>query len=390
MQPEHEGWGDQRDRKLPMEPTRAPWAREGPNHLDVQPPRLSASSDMAVDTAAPAASSHHHRERGYLTGQPVDSVVVAEASLPMPLAASGRQGTSFQPPKKRIHSQADLDRFLRSDAVREFVGFIHALNDAVKGRSNGEACTMSPPVEALVTALQQMSAWVDDIPPQQQSLRYGNPAYRVWFAKVAEAGEGLIRSVLPSDLHMAAVELAPYLIDSIGNSTRIDYGTGHETTFCALLCCLAKLGVLTNDDLQALVTRVFLQYIELMRKVQTTYWLEPAGSHGVWGLDDYHFLPFVWGSAQLIDHPYIRPRSIHNKEILDTCSEDFMYLSCVRFVKQVKKGPLAETSPMLNDISGVPTWTKVNTGMMKMYQVEVLSKVPIMQHFLFGSLLSFE
>jgi hypothetical protein len=26
---------------------------------------------------------------------------------------------------------------------------------------------------------------------------------------------------------------------------------------------------------------------------------------------------------------------------------------------QVKKGPLAETSPMLNDISGVPSWEKV-------------------------------
>ena len=32
-------------------------------------------------------------------------------------------------------------------------------------------------------------------------------------------------------------------------------------------------------------------------------------------------------------------RSIHNKEILDTCSEDFMYLSCVRFVKQVRALP---------------------------------------------------
>lgn len=142
-----------------------------------------------------------------------------------------------------------------------------------------------------------------------------------------------------------------------------------------------------EEDYKALVSRVFAKYMELMRKLQLTYNLEPAGSHGVWGLDDYHFLPYIFGSSQLIDHKYMKPKSIHNDDILENFYKEYLYLSCVVFVKKVKKGLFAEHSPMLDDISGVPNWNKVNSGLLKMYKVEVMEKVPIMQHFLFGSII---
>ena len=71
--------------------------------------------------------------------------------------------------------------------------------------------------------------------------------------------DSLLDDLLPDDLKPAKVELKPYLVDGFGNSTRIDYGTGHEMSYAAFLCCLYKLRLLTSEDHVALVHRVFVR-----------------------------------------------------------------------------------------------------------------------------------
>lgn len=86
-------------------------------------------------------------------------------------------------------------------------------------------------------------------------------------------------------------------MNSFGNETRIDYGTGHELNFIAFLTELDLLGLLfdlcpsstENGDL-SIGIQIFLviwKYFKIVRELILYFRLEPAGSHGVWGLDDY-------------------------------------------------------------------------------------------------------
>lgn len=144
-----------------------------------------------------------------------------------------------------------------------------------------------------------------------------------------------------------------------------------------------------------------------MRALILTYTLEPAGSHGVWGLDDHFFLPYIFGSAQLT-RPITdtdpmpqegsvpgrgapKPADICKADAVERYRGDNMYFSAIGFIHDVKTGPFWEHSPVLFNVSGIKDgWGKINKGMIKMFLAEVLGKFPVVQHFPFGSLFSWE
>jgi len=195
--------------------------------------------------------------------------------------------------------------------------------------------------------------------------------------------------------------LKPYLLTGFGDFTRMDYGTGHEASFALFLLSLTLIGHFSRDDQQYrdIVFHVFYKYLLLTHRLQDTYRLEPAGSHGVWGLDDYCFLPYLFGSAQLLVSDTF-PSVILGLVLPDATKSEKekaenlppnLYTLSLRRILRLKTGPFFEHSSQLYSIAnGVPKWEKVFTGLGKMYEAEVLGKRVVVQHLPLGGLIPWD
>lgn len=317
--------------------------------------------------------------------------------------------SGFVIPEKRIHMGDDFTKFKKSSTYLSIMGFIRTLNNSVLGiPTSTQDIYISPAVSDVLGILDSISAIADAVEPYpSERNRFGNKAFRDFHEKFIKAsldlncallskhmaaafgsdGKPLPKEEIEPTVRAAAEEIGPYLLDSFGNPVRLDYGTGHELHFVMYLYCLRALGVLRQRDHRAMVLRIFTKYIDLCRKIRGRYNQEPAGSHGVWSLDDYNFIPYIWGSAQLVNHPNILPDSVLDPLLVEQYKDDYMYLNCIAYTCSVKTGPFFEHSPDLYNISAAASWKKINGGMHKKYEVDVLSKWPIIQHFLFGSII---
>jgi len=332
------------------------------------------------------------------------TVAVTQAAR-FPHLAAPTAECPFFVPAKRIRSSVELDAFRTTNSYRQLTKFIRSLGDAVLGlkisdpRASDAAGT--PQTNAVMQLLENVSKLIEEVEPQPSSQRFGNRAFRTFHYRLVEHSPDWIHELLLKPfMHgeddkadklpeavtfAAAVEISAYLCDSFGNPVRLDYGTGHELHFIVVLYCLFLARVLTMDDAIQVVLRIFNRYLKICRTLQQRYKQEPAGSHGVWSLDDYQFVPYIWGASQLVDHPSIQPGDVLDPILVSKNADDYLYLSCINYTCSVKSGPFFEHSPDLYNISGAASWRKIYNGMLKKYDVDVLSKWPVMQHFLFGS-----
>ncbi|KAJ6785672.1 hypothetical protein PWT90_00965 [Aphanocladium album] len=349
------------------------------------------------------------------------------ASLPRLEVLDRAAPPAFAAPVKRIHESSDVPEFLTSLAYRDIGVFIMQLNHAVCPRHRKDSPVpqtftinskqqASAPVKALQDLLAEIKRLIEEAPPAPGPRRFGNLSFRTWHTLLESKADELFKQGVLGETITAAggedalKEIKSYLLGGFGSSQRLDYGTGHELSFVAFLGCLWKLGYFNTGIPEVEIEReivfsVIEQYLVLVRKLITTYTLEPAGSHGVWGLDDHSFVPYIFGSAQLTrpindNDPMPLEGSVRGAPktgditkplVVEDNRQTNMYFSAIGFINDIKNGPFWEHSPMLFDISGVKDgWGKINKGMIKMYNAEVLSKFPVVQHFHFGSLFSWK
>ncbi|PSK50368.1 hypothetical protein B9Z65_312 [Elsinoe australis] len=332
-------------------------------------------------------------------------------------------------PKKKINEGEDLSFFLTSRAYVDIVTFLGQLNRSMfpQPQEDGHVRSwsvqsvhirLSPQVMRIKVLIQTLGTILKETPPETGPRRFGNAAFRTWHKKVEDRTPTLLQQALPEniwghvephDRDALKQELGEYLLGSFGSSERLDYGTGHELSFIAFLGGIWKLNGFapsgTGEEERGIVVGIIEPYLELVRNLIKSYSLEPAGSHGVWGLDDHSFVPYILGSAQLAPpispgsviptegsvHDAPRPGVVVNEQTVRFLSPQNLYFSAIAFIYDVKKGPFWEHSPTLYDISGIQAgWAKINKGLMKMYNAEVLSKFPVVQHLRFGSLFQWE
>jgi hypothetical protein len=302
---------------------------------DIDPPPTAAHSSDAPDNNAPRRKIYNDADMEHFRHSPARKELVSF------VAAMGRGLTT----STSVDGSVD-DPKPKQVLLRPHGGY----------RPELPLENLSPALASLHGSLSCISAtWMDPnqdgIPPDHTvKARFGNPAFRTWHARLVERSYGIVRCLMDchtkhsmsgsdgevidesttlkiltecseqgyraasndgptlwqhpdesstnttSKQEEIICELQAYLHDSFGHPIRIDYGTGHESSFVVFLLSLCKIGCFVwrqskegdckspgnppSEVIGLASLSLFHAYLKVTRGLQRDYMLEPAGSHG--------------------------------------------------------------------------------------------------------------
>ncbi|KAG6331065.1 hypothetical protein ID866_8026 [Astraeus odoratus] len=91
-------------------------------------------------------------------------------------------------PQYKIKTDDDVFAWKRTRGYRDYWLFLLRLNEAVVGHPVPQtAGSCNQAITALLTLLDTLDAWINDIPPLQSPQRFGNLAFRTWGARLTQA-----------------------------------------------------------------------------------------------------------------------------------------------------------------------------------------------------------
>lgn len=125
---------------------------------------------------------------------------------------------TFTKPIRCIFNERDLESFRKSSTSTEIFEFVKCCAGAVVGRKISDEITVSSCVQKTVHFLSKLNDLVDEIPPIQQPMRFGNKAFRDWYLRLDGIVTEFLTDVIPESMVSAGAldELSPYLMGAFG------------------------------------------------------------------------------------------------------------------------------------------------------------------------------
>lgn len=148
--------------------------------------------------------------------------------------------SSSPPPKyftplRLLQQPKDMVTFQQSQAYYDITSYIFDVNNHLMTCAKPKAHVANPFIDRIIAMLKKLQSFLEEVPPHEQSQRFGNKAFRDWLALVVVESVAFHEEVVSAELKEegAVKELSHYLNQSFGNSSRIDYGTGLSLFYLA-------------------------------------------------------------------------------------------------------------------------------------------------------------